>query len=85
MVNYELTVSIFLLVTEFLLQWKLINSQNILFFQMNKQTERMYYLLAICLVLHPQRIDESVLSTLKENYGDKLLKMQRGYVNIFFT
>ena len=46
--------------------------------QMNKQTERMYYLLAICLVLHPQRIDESVLSTLKENYGDKLLKMQRG-------
>ena len=46
---------------------------------MNKQTERMYYLLAICLVLHPQRIDESVLSTLKENYGDKLLKMQRGY------
>lgn len=84
MVNYELTVSIFLLVTEFLLQWKLINSQNILFFQMNKQTERMYYLLAICLVLHPQRIDESVLSTLKENYGDKLLKMQRGYVNIFF-
>ncbi|KFM78528.1 Eukaryotic translation initiation factor 3 subunit L, partial [Stegodyphus mimosarum] len=46
--------------------------------QMNKQTERMYTLLAICLVLHPQRIDESVLSTLKENYGDKLLRMQRG-------
>lgn len=52
---------------------------------MNKQTERMYYLLAICLVLHPQRIDESVLSTLKENYGDKLLKMQRGYVTVFFV
>ncbi|GFR32383.1 eukaryotic translation initiation factor 3 subunit L [Trichonephila clavata] len=45
---------------------------------MNKQTERMYTLLTICLVLHPQRIDESVLSTIKENYGEKLLNMQRG-------
>ncbi|XP_054720262.1 LOW QUALITY PROTEIN: eukaryotic translation initiation factor 3 subunit L-like [Uloborus diversus] len=51
--------------------------------QMNKQTERMYTLLTICLVLHPQRIDESVLSTLKENYGDKLLKMQRGDLDEF--
>lgn len=46
--------------------------------QMNKQTERMYTLLCICLVLHPQRIDESVLSTLKEHYGEKLLNMQQG-------
>ncbi|GFY54427.1 eukaryotic translation initiation factor 3 subunit L [Trichonephila inaurata madagascariensis] len=50
---------------------------------MNKQTERMYTLLTICLVLHPQRIDESVLSTIKENYGEKLLNMQRGDLSEF--
>lgn len=51
--------------------------------QISKQTERMYVLLTICLVLHPQRIDESVLSTLKEKYGDKLLRMQRGEIQEF--
>ncbi|KAF8791922.1 Eukaryotic translation initiation factor 3 like protein [Argiope bruennichi] len=47
--------------------------------QMNKQTERMYTLLTICLVLHPQRIDESVLSTIKEKIpGEKILKKRVG-------
>jgi len=47
--------------------------------QINKQTEQMYVLLAMCLVLHPQRIDESLHSMLKEkNYADKMNKMQGG-------
>ena len=33
--------------------------------QINKQTDQMFVLLAICLVLHPQRIDESLLTTLR--------------------
>ena len=40
----------------------------------------MYVLLAICLVLHPKRIDESLHSMLKEkNYSEKINKMQVGY------
>merc|ERR1719315_632590 len=40
--------------------------------QINKQTDQMYVLLAICLVLHPKRIDESLHATLKENsYAEK--------------
>jgi len=47
--------------------------------QINKQTDQMYVLLAICLVLHPQRIDESVHTTLREKqYAEKMNKMQRG-------
>ena len=47
--------------------------------QINKQTEQMYLLLAVCLVLHPQRIDESLHSMLKEkSYADKMNKMQNG-------
>merc|ERR1712179_657182 len=45
--------------------------------QINKQTDQMYVLLATCLVLHPQRIDESLHSMLKEkNYAEKMNKMQ---------
>ena len=39
----------------------------------------MYNLLAMCLVLHPQRIDESLHSMLKEkSYAEKMNKMQAG-------
>ena len=44
----------------------------------------MYTLLAICLVLHPQRIDESLHSMLKEkNYAEKMNKMSQGDLSEF--
>lgn len=47
--------------------------------QINKQTDQMFVLLAMCLVLHPQRIDESIHTTLREKpYSEKINKMQRG-------
>ncbi|XP_054273441.1 eukaryotic translation initiation factor 3 subunit L-like [Macrosteles quadrilineatus] len=47
--------------------------------QINKQTEQMYHLLAICLVLHPQCVDESIQQVLREkNYHEKMYKMQYG-------
>merc|ERR1711997_1149770 len=52
--------------------------------QINKQTDQMYVLLAICLVLHPKRIDESIHSMLKEkNYSEKINKMQAGDLSEF--
>ena len=43
----------------------------------------MYVLLAICLVLHPQKIDESLQSMLNEkNYADKMSKMISGIQTI---
>jgi len=50
----------------------------------NKQTDQMYTLLSICLVLHPQRIDESLQQTLREKpYVEKMNKMQRGEMEEF--
>lgn len=47
--------------------------------QINKQTEQMYTLLAVCLVLHPQRIDESVHAVLREkNHAERMQRMGRG-------
>lgn len=52
--------------------------------QINKQTEQMYQLLSICLVLHPQYIDESIQQTLREkNLIDKIARMQSGDLNEF--
>jgi len=52
--------------------------------QINKQTDQMYVLLALCLVLHPQRIDESLHTTLREkNYAEKMNKMARGDISEF--
>merc|ERR1712117_769854 len=52
--------------------------------QINKQTEQMYILLAVCLVIHPKRIDESLHATLKEkSYAEKINKMQAGELEEF--
>lgn len=52
--------------------------------QINKQTDQMYHLLAICLVLHPQCVDESIQQMLRENsYHEKMFKMQYGDLQEF--
>ncbi|XP_021951018.1 eukaryotic translation initiation factor 3 subunit L isoform X2 [Folsomia candida] len=52
--------------------------------QVNKQTDQMYTMLAICLVLHPQSIDESINSVLQDRkYADKISKMQQGDMKEF--
>lgn len=53
--------------------------------QINKQTEQMYTLLAICLVLHPQQIDESVMSYLQEKHWETMFRLQRGQLKEFET
>jgi len=45
----------------------------------------MYHLLAICLVLHPQCIDESIHQALREkNYHEKMYKMQYGELSVCY-
>lgn len=52
--------------------------------QINKQTDQMYHLLAICLVLHPQCIDESLQQVLREkNYHENMYKMQCRDMDVF--
>ena len=53
--------------------------------QINKQTEQMYHLLAMCLVLHPQCVDDSIHQVLREkSYQDKIYKMQYGELEVSF-
>ena len=48
-----------------------------------KQTDQMYVLLALCLALHPQRIDESVMTQMQEKFGEVYTKLQAGDINEF--
>jgi translation initiation factor 3 subunit L len=48
-----------------------------------KTNEQLFHLLAICLTLQPQRIDESLQSQLHERCGDRMLRMSNGDIEEF--
>lgn len=62
---------------------QMFQNRTYLYDQINKQNEQMYTMLAICLVLHPMRIDESVHSQLREKFSEKMLRMQKGDLTEF--
>uniref|UniRef100_A0A915E2P9 Eukaryotic translation initiation factor 3 subunit L n=1 Tax=Ditylenchus dipsaci TaxID=166011 RepID=A0A915E2P9_9BILA len=47
------------------------------------KNEQLFHLLAICLTLQPQRIDESIQSQLAEKSGDRMLRMANGDIEEF--
>ena len=44
----------------------------------------MYAILAICVALCPQRVDEQVHSGLREKHNDQIIRIQRGYTIVLF-
>src|ERR1700749_2459505 len=46
--------------------------------QINKTADRMYALFAICTALAPSRLDDNILGTVRERYGEQFTKMSRG-------
>merc|ERR1712087_37525 len=50
--------------------------------QILKKNEQMYALLAMCISLCPQQIDDNLASTLKEKFGDRMQRMQSNNVDV---
>ncbi|EGC38581.1 hypothetical protein DICPUDRAFT_53222 [Dictyostelium purpureum] len=48
-----------------------------------KKIDKMYALLTICQALYPNKIDENVNNNLKEKFGDKLLRLQKGDLSVY--
>ncbi|KAG9094801.1 hypothetical protein FRC06_010475 [Ceratobasidium sp. 370] len=46
--------------------------------QINRTADRMYALLAICNALSPSRLDDAIMTNLKEKYGEQHVKMSKG-------
>jgi translation initiation factor 3 subunit L len=43
-----------------------------------KKNDQMYALIAICVALHPTRLDDTIHSAVREKYGEQFLRMQQG-------
>lgn len=46
--------------------------------QINKRNDQMMALLALCLTLQPQQVDESMMSMVREKAGDRLARLRQG-------
>jgi len=81
--RYVDAVKIFSSVLVFISRTKQYHSRSYQYENLMKKNEQMYGLLAICLSLCPQRVDESVHALLREKYSDKMTKMQKGDETVY--
>jgi hypothetical protein len=44
---------------------------------LHKTIDKMYNCLAVCLILHPMHIDESITSSLRDKLGERINKIQK--------
>ncbi|CAI4229731.1 unnamed protein product [Auanema sp. JU1783] len=65
------------------LQTQQIKKQNFQYDVIGKTWDQLFHLLAICLSVQPQRIDESIASQLAERSGDRMSRMANGDVDEF--
>ncbi|CAD6581873.1 MAG: hypothetical protein TREMPRED_003107 [Tremellales sp. Tagirdzhanova-0007] len=71
-------IKTFISVLIFFIRMKQYHTRSYQYGSITKQCERMYALLAICTTLSPGPSDESIMSIVKEHYGDQLAILQRG-------
>lgn len=51
--------------------------------QINKRNDQMMALLALCLALRPQQVDESMIALVREKAGDRLARLRQGEPQAF--
>lgn len=71
-------IKTFVSVLIFFLRMKQYHTRSYQYGSISKQSERMYALLAICTTLSPGPSDDSIMTIVKEHYGDQLTTLQRG-------
>ncbi|CAO4368078.1 unnamed protein product [Caenorhabditis nigoni] len=59
------------------------SKKNFQYDVIGKTWDQLFYLLAICLAVQPQRIDESIASQLAERCGERMMHMANGNVDEF--
>lgn len=71
-------IKTFISVLIFFIRMKQYHTRSYQYHTITKQCERMYALLAICTTLSPGPTDDSIMTIVKEHYGDQLATLQRG-------
>ncbi|TPX41815.1 hypothetical protein SeMB42_g05275 [Synchytrium endobioticum] len=75
--RYSDAIKTFSHISLFISRTKQYHSRNHQYDDITKKSEQMYALLAMCVALCPQVVDENVDTLMREKYGDQLSKMQR--------
>jgi translation initiation factor 3 subunit L len=75
--RYNDAVRVFTNVLLFISRTKQYHTRSYQYDQILKRNEHMMALLAMCLSLSPQRIDENVHTALREKYTEKMYRMQK--------
>ncbi|KAL0074830.1 RNA polymerase I-associated factor PAF67-domain-containing protein [Phycomyces blakesleeanus] len=76
--RYADAVKSFSTILSFMQKTKQYHSRSYQSDQVSSKVDQMYALLAICITMSPTRLDEGIHSKLREKYGEKLIKMQKG-------
>lgn len=81
--RYEDAVRVFSSTVNHISRIKHHHTRSYQYEQINKRTDQMMSLLALCLALRPQHVDESVYAFVREKAGDRLTRMRQGEVLAF--
>ncbi|KAI9031525.1 RNA polymerase I-associated factor PAF67-domain-containing protein [Phycomyces nitens] len=76
--RYADAVKSFSTVLSFMQKTKQYHNRSYQSEQIVAKVDQIYALLAICISMSPARLDEAIHSKLRERFGDKLAKMQKG-------
>jgi len=76
--RYPDAIRSFVSILNFVSRMRQYHTRSYQYDQINKTSDRMYALFAICHALSPSRLDDNVFNTVKENYGEQITKMSRG-------
>ncbi|TPX57971.1 hypothetical protein PhCBS80983_g03445 [Powellomyces hirtus] len=76
--RYSDAIKAFAHILLFVSRTKQYHTRSYQFEAISKKSEQMYALMAMCVAISPQRIDENVHSIMREKYGDHSIRLQKG-------
>jgi translation initiation factor 3 subunit L len=81
--RYEDAVRVFSSTVNHISRIKHHHTRSYQYEQINKRTDQMMSLLALCLAMRPQNVDESVHALVRDKAGDRLARLRAGEVSAF--
>ncbi|KAG8896409.1 hypothetical protein FRC01_011835, partial [Tulasnella sp. 417] len=75
---YPDAVRTFSSILNFISRMRQYHTKSYQYDQINKMGDRMYALLAMCHALSPSRLDDNIMSVIRERFGDQYNRMVRG-------
>jgi len=76
--RYPDAIRTFVTILNFINRMRQYHTRSYQYDQVNKTGDRMYALLAVCSALSPSRLDDNIMNTVKEKYGEQYGKMTQG-------